>query len=568
MRTAMHRRALPLRPLLAALLPLLAACGAPAAPAATPTPAGPPPSIGAATPDRATLGRYERVELTVDLTATYENPLDSREVALSAVFTAPSGMVWDVPGFWDGKDAWRVRFTPSETGAWRYTAKVTDRNGSAESAEGGFEVAPSERRGWLQVASWTRAGLSPRYLAYHDGTPFYGVGHCEAFTIGDARLDENGDLVTLRRMRDAGENLVVWWPHYNFTFFRDNPWTFDRVDMALIDSYIESADRLDMALVYTVWDHNLLRGEGHPWGGGSWGTNGFRAVTPKAEDFFTSEESWRWQENLYRYIIARWGYSPSIIWMTVSELDGTSGGAAMDSWHRKINEYFVKNDPYRHPTTASHSGDKWWTDGFGVTDIPQVHLYNEQKSALRMGDSVAEWTARMWQAQDRPNVVGEFGTQNSRIDLPLVHNGIWAGLASGAAITPLRWTDRGSWGRTRPQVMEQLGHLSRFVADIPFPSLDLKQAEAEVVGENMGVRALAAPDYAIVWVQDREPGEERAGVRVSISGLADGPFVVRPYDTWRGVELPEIRAEASGGSLTVELPPFTSDIALKIVYGS
>ena len=549
-------------------LALLAACSTPAAAPATPSPAGPPPSIGAATPDHATLGRYERVELTVDLTASYENPLDSQQVALSAVFTSSSGMIWDVPGFWDGKDSWKVRFTPAETGAWRYVAKVTDRNGSAELAEGAFEVTPSARHGWLQVASWTDPALSSRYLARHDGTPFYGVGHCEAFTIGDSRMDENGDLVVLKRMRAAGENLAVWWPHYNFTFFRDNPWTFDRVDMALIDSYVESADRLDMALVYTVWDHNLLRGAGHPWGAGSWGTNGFRAVTPEAQDFFTSEELWRWQENLYRYIIARWGYSPSIIWMTISELDGTSAGAAQDAWHRRINEYFMKNDPYRHPTTASLSGDKWWPDGFAATDIPQVHLYNEQKSPLRMGDSVAEWTGRMWQAQDRPNVVGEFGTQNSRLDLPLVHNGIWAGLASGAAITPLRWTDRGSWGRTRPQVMEHLGHLARFVADIPFPSLELSSGRGGGDGETIGARALAAPDYAIVWVQDREPGAERSGVRVSVTGLADGAYTVRPYDTWAGVELPAIRAVASGGALDIELPSFTNDIALKIVRAS
>ena len=80
-------------------------------------------------------------------------------------------------------------------------------------------------------------------------------------------------------------------------------------------------------------------------------------MTPNAADFFTDKESWRWQENLYRYIIARWGYSPAILWMTVSELDGTSAGSQQDAWHAKINAYFVRNDPYRHPTTASLSGD-------------------------------------------------------------------------------------------------------------------------------------------------------------------------------------------------------------------
>ena len=99
------------------------------------------------------------------------------------------------------------------------------------------------------------------------------------------------------------------------------------VDLLLIDSYLASAERLGMVLVYTVWHHDLLRGPEHQWGRGNWDLNGFRKVTPNAADFFADAESWRWQENLYRYIIARWGYSPAIMWMTVSELNGTSVGS-------------------------------------------------------------------------------------------------------------------------------------------------------------------------------------------------------------------------------------------------
>jgi hypothetical protein len=142
---------------------------------ATVAPSGPAPRIGAISADRASLGRYERIELTVELTATFDQPYDSQQIALSASMEAPSGAVWEIPGFWDGRDSWRVRFTPSETGAWRYTVRVRDPK------------------------------LSPRYLVYHDGTPFYGVGHCEAFTLADARTDANGDLNILKRMRANGE---------------------------------------------------------------------------------------------------------------------------------------------------------------------------------------------------------------------------------------------------------------------------------------------------------------------------------------------------------------------------
>lgn len=556
------------------LAALLAACATspaaptPAAPTSAPaatTPAGPPPTIRAVTADQATLGRYERIELTADLTAAYENPFDSQEVALSATFRAPSGKAWQVPGFWDGRDAWKVRFTPGEVGRWSYSVAIRDRNGTAESPQASFEVGASERHGWLQVANWHDPKLSSRYLIYHDGAPFYGVGHCEAFTLGDARTDASGDLKQLVRMRESGENLVVWWPHSTFTFFSSSYKTYDRVDMALIDSYLESADRLGMSVVYTIWDHNLLRGPEHPWRNGRWEQNGFRYLNRDAAAFFSDPTSWRWQENLYRYIIARWGYSPSLIWMTVSELDGTSAGGQMDAWHAKVNDYFVRNDPYRHPTTASLSGDKLWSAGFAVADIPQVHLYNEQKDALRMGDSVAEWTARMWKEQARPNVVGEFGTTLRAIDLPLLHNSIWGALMSGAAITPLRWSDRGNWGRTSDAAMAQLGHLGHFVADLPLAQYAWEPAQIEVAGEGMVARGLAAEGYAIVWVQDRHSAHVEPGVRITVAGLQDGSYTVRPYDTWGGAELPALQGSASGGDLTIELPAFEKDIALKLV---
>jgi hypothetical protein len=547
--------------------PATAAAAIPAAPTAagTPTLAGSPPHVGTVTADRATLGRYERIELTAALTATYENPYDQAQIALSASFLAPSGAMREVPGFWDGRDAWKVRFTPDQTGAWRYTVHVRDRFGTADSSPSSFDVAASDRHGWLQIANWHDPKLSPRYLIYHDGTPFYGVGRCEAFTLGDARSDAAGDLNTLKRMHANGENLVVWWPHYSFTFFSNSATNYERVDMQLIDSYLASAERLGITVVYTIWDHNLLRGDGHPWGMGDWGRNGFRQLTPNAADFFTDEQSWHWQENLYRYIIARWGYSPSILWMTVSELDGTSAGSQQDAWHAKINDYFVRNDPYRHPTTASLSGDKFWPAGYAVTDIPQIHVYAEQKDALKMGDSIADWTARMWQNQARPNVVGEFGTTNSRIDLALVHNGIWAGLASGAAITPLRWSDRGAWGRTRDTVMAQLHHLSTFVADIPFPSLDLKPAQLHADDTGLTARGLSSAGYAIVWVQTRQPDQTRSDARITISGLQDGSYLVRPFDTWEGNPLAETTAQAVDGELTIALPAFHNDIALKLI---
>ncbi len=49
-----------------------------------------------------------------------------------------------VPGFWDGDESWRVRFTPSQVGDWEYSLVVADGRGESEGMNGRFTVTPSE----------------------------------------------------------------------------------------------------------------------------------------------------------------------------------------------------------------------------------------------------------------------------------------------------------------------------------------------------------------------------------------------------------------------------------------
>ena len=54
-------------------------------------PARQPLAIHSVTPDATRLPQYARLELHVELGATYDNPFDPDDVRLDAVFTAPSG---------------------------------------------------------------------------------------------------------------------------------------------------------------------------------------------------------------------------------------------------------------------------------------------------------------------------------------------------------------------------------------------------------------------------------------------------------------------------------------------
>ena len=109
--------------------------------------------------------------------------------------------------------------------------------------------------------------------------------------------------------------------------------TYDMTRAANIDAVVENCEQHEIYLMLTIWNHDELRGNGHSWQRHYFdGTNGnppvynpFYDLTPSANDFFSDATSWSYQQKLYRYIIARWGYSRAIgLWHTICEIDGAS----------------------------------------------------------------------------------------------------------------------------------------------------------------------------------------------------------------------------------------------------
>lgn len=561
----------------------LTACGGNQIPveptvAATPTTEIDLPKITSAELDRNEVPRYGAVELTLEIDAEYSNPYDAREIALEGVFTGPEGTDMIVPGFWDGEGAWKIRFTPSTEGAWTYAVSVWDERGESFPSLGEFTVTSSDLHGWIVPGNSFNANYSGHYLVYHDGTPFYGVGHCDALNILIDGFDAKDGVGLFDTMKAANENYVVWWPLYTNSPVNSSYDDYSIGNMKVIDSIVKDAEKEGIFLIFTIWDHPQLRDDNHPtWDTGNWSRNGFSKLS-SLEDFFVSEEAWAWQENLYRYIIARWGYSPAIgMWQTVSEVNGTNSLDQTDPWHAKVNAYFVANDPYRHPTTASGSGEVDWPEGHVVMDAPQVHLYEWNKDAVGAAPHTVEWTSRMWDLTERPNWIGEFGTTGNTYYPELFHYSIWAALASGAAMTPAEWNSGGAWGRMTPEMNAEISRLAQFVKDMPLAEWD--PSRLEITSSDAQVRAwgLAGKQGGLFWIQDfslagkpidevRSSMSVRTAVQLDIQGMAAGSYTIQPYDPWQGLYLDEFDVECKDSEVcNIVLPDFTSDMAFKII---
>jgi hypothetical protein len=552
-----------------------------AVPEPTDTPTTNLPEITAVSLDRSELPNYESLEIIVKLEADYSNPYDAREISLDGVFTGPDGTEMNVPGFWDGKESWRIRFTPSQEGEWQYQITVKDMNGESEPVSGAITSIASDLHGWILPGNAVNPDYSGHYLVYHDGTPFYGLGHADALNILIDGFNIDRGVGLFNNMVEAGENYVVYWPLYSHSPLQNSYDEYIPANMDLIDVVVKDAQEKGVFLIFTIWDHPQLRDETHDWGDGRWNTNGFNKYGDIAS-FFTDEEVWAWQENFYRYNIARWGYSPAIgMWQTVSEINGTNAYDQTDPWHEKVNAYFVENDSYRHPTTASRSGDVDWEAGHLAMDAPQVHIYDFDNDAgeidaVAAADVLAYWTSLMRDRAEKPNWVGEFGVAGNSYYPELFHNSIWAALATGAAMTPAEWNSGGSWMRMSDEMLADMSRLGEFVADMPLAALNpsalqIESSDAEVRGWGM-----VGEDGGFIWLQDyalrgrhmdviRADETVRQDVEIIVEGLAAGMHKIQSYDTWQGSYLDEFSIECTGDQACMfTVPDFHADIALKI----
>ena len=116
--------------------------------------------------------KWQRFELTLESSANYANPL--QEAQLEATFTAPSGQTRKVPGFWDDKNTWRVRFAPNETGKWTYKTSCSDKSNKALDAQSGAFTctAPTGKTRFDQHGP-IRVSADDRSFVHEDKTPFF-----------------------------------------------------------------------------------------------------------------------------------------------------------------------------------------------------------------------------------------------------------------------------------------------------------------------------------------------------------------------------------------------------------
>ena len=509
------------------------------------------------------VGLYDKFEARLNIQAKFVNPFDPEDIDIMATFTSPSGKNWNIPGFYHMTlgTMWKIRFSPDETGLWKYTVHVRNKNGETTSEQKSFKVLPSKYKGPVKLAA------NNRYLEHKNGSPYFGVGLWYNGRITKENLDE---------LKSKGVNFIS-----NFITpietMASGVGRYDQDVCSRIDEMFELCEEREILISLNLWFHSFLSET--VWGGGNirWYANPYQNITA-AKDFYRSNEAWKYQEKLYRYFIARWGYSRSLaIWFIVDEINGTDGWVSGDSvmagqWTKKVHNYFKANDPYNHPTTGTRSGGlkEFFHDGYQVTDIAGREIYEAQgfprtkAGTLDSADvhpltysynNYAGQIKKIWDDYGKPVIIGETGWDHTYFEpgmpgyVAMHHNVLWVSLATGSAMTPFWWAFGGRMNDV--VVSNQLINIKKFTDIIPFSKLsNLSRIDVKIKdGDAFGMQS----DKLIYgWVVN--PKTDVAGKAVTISSLKDSKYKLKLYHTWRGEFLPEKEVNANNGSVEFSIP--------------
>lgn len=563
----------------------------------------------------ASPGRYEKFEITFNVTKTYNNPFDPREVDIQCTFISPSGQVTVVPAFYYqgyirsverrterlipvGRSEWKVRFTPTEVGTYRYFIDLRDGT-HVRTAPRSFEVLPSNKRGFVRISK-----SDPRYFEFDNKEFFYPIGHniCASFDVRNAEqlginlLFEEGTSAYdryLNGMARGGETLgrvwmtcwafaIEWSPihslHYRGLgrYSMQNAWR--------IDYLLDLAERNGIYLMFTFDNH------------GHWNTsvesnwaqspynvaNGGILQTPV--ELFYNPEATRLYKQRIRYIMSRWGYSTAVFsWEIFNEIDlareyyHRNGGKNIKrilEWEKDIAHYIRQIDQGKHIITSNRYN---WEKAFYLWQQPEI----EYTSAHLFGAtpiSLFEGAYRIMSNFDKIFLITECASDiwggSPEETEKFMHAAIWTShmMPFAAPAMPWWWTfidERDLYFHFKA--------LANFAQGEDRRGKNLRVGEAIITRQDggeiggLGVRCLQNDKLAYCWIFDHSLMDEELKPRppdpsliLVVTGLTNGDYRVEFWDTYKGVPIGTAAAKSTGGMLKCPLPPFRLDIACKI----
>jgi len=407
---------------------------------------------------------YGPIEITFDLDKTYENPFNAYEVDVVGVLTFPNGSVIRHPAFYYqdfvrslssgrqilervGTSKWCLRFSPPISGSYGVQLELRDSDRTVTSEPFEIYVSSSLNKGPLRTAP--DGSLTP--FRFEDGLPFFAIGHNIAWSGPASTYDYDS---WFKKLAESGGNFTRVWMTQIHGSAQSLEWNKNHLSGYFhgVGRYsLEGAWNLDY-IIRLAWEsgiqiqlvlqhHGQFSVNDNPiWSENPYNvSNGGFLSSP--DQFFVDDRARALFKRKIRYIVARWGAFPNIIWELFNEVNATTNfnEAAIAAWHQEMGGYIKELDYMRHLVTTS--SDIWHSQIWNARDIDlvQLHLYSGERP-----DDIYH-AVDYSRKYGKPVVIGEYSLgpnlKQALVDSGgiALNNTVWAAFMAGSSAMSWWW---------------------------------------------------------------------------------------------------------------------------------
>ncbi len=462
------------------------------------------PSNIIATPVTTTVAKLDKFELTVSLTAGYSNAYDYDDITIRGIFTAPGGRKDTVDGFFmqdytlntsngsvtaTGSGSFKIRYSPNEVGTWQYEVDATNTLGNAKSASQNFQCITSSAKGFVRKNS-------TNYLNFDNNEQYIPVGQNQAWQQNNIYLDYKS---WLQKLSDNKANIIrIWQAVWGLGIEWKNGVSgysglkkYKQTSAYYTDWLLDECKSKGIYIMFCINHHGMVSSNVNP----NWPESPYNAVNggPCANtwDFFSNATAKNLHKNRLRYIVARWGYSQTVMsWELFNEVEWTDNFSTykntIKDWHIEMANYLKSIDVYKHLVTTSYANSvndpNTWNSP--AIDFTQTHHY---VGSPNIENVLASSSTEYLNQYNKPTLNGEFGIDPSNSSLSTIdpngihiHNSIWATAFSGAMGSGMSW-----WWDTYIEPQNLYRHykpLSEFISTLQLKNENYKRVAASVTG--------------------------------------------------------------------------------------
>ncbi len=517
-----------------------------------------------------TVAEYSRITIDITTDIHFGDPYNSDSITMDAIFKTGTDSVILSCFYLSGNSDtsyWQARFAPMKTGQCNYYLKIKTADTSIVSSSDTFTVVDSSKDGFLS------ADPSSYYqFKYSSGKPFRGVG-MDLSWEGDIKYDTLFDEFYKRqanftRLWMCPWNLGIQW--------NNGKYAYNQAAVGRMDTVVSLAEKYGIYYILSLDYHGALITQPDPtWGGGNnWPdnpanvVNGGTCVTPK-EFFYNAQAKKRYKDRL-RYLVGRWGYSPSIcIWEFWNEIDNAIGSEnipvdSVFNWHKEMAKYLKALNPYHHFISTSFGGYTGYEKFFGIPEIgiSQIHQYYDLTT---MSANITILNG----LYGKPTIIAEFAydwhtpiSSNINDYLQAWHDGLWRGLFSPTPVTPLSWWWDNYYynGISNYDNLKYVAEFSGKIAE----SGTIKKIFSPTGGSGLEQKGLLAGNDMFLWLRNNQ-SKTINNITLTISSVSSGSKNIMVFNPESGDTVISSKT-VSGGKLAIAINSIQSagDIALRV----